>query len=63
MELGFSMKDMKDCSLVMVMGRCSLTPMSCHVEEGRLQEDRRFACRPVQELEQVGIVPVLEESR
>jgi len=45
--------------LVLVQGRCSLALRSCHVEEGHLQEDRRFACRTTQGLEQVEIFLVL----
>ena len=61
-----------DCSLeqghhmlvqVLMQVHCSLALTSCHVEEGHLQEDRRFACRPIQGLEQVGMLLVLVASR
>ena len=51
----------KHCSLEQV--HCSLVLMSCHVEEGHLQEDRRFACRPIRVLEEVEIFLVLVASR
>ena len=61
-----------DCSLeqghytlvqVLMQAHCSLALTSCHVEEGHLQEDRRFACRTIQGLEQVGMFLVLVAFR
>ena len=49
--------------LVLVQVHCSLALRSCHIEEGHSQEGRRFACRTVQELEQVGIFLALVVSR
>ena len=48
---------------VLMQVHCSLALTSCHVGEGHLQEDRRFACRTIQGLEQVGIFLVLVASR
>jgi len=48
---------------VVMQVHCSLALTNCHVEEGHLQEDRRFACRTIQGLEQVVIFLVLVASR
>ena len=48
---------------VLMKVHCSLVLMNCHVEEGHLQEGRRFACRPIQVLEEVGIFLALVASR
>ena len=48
---------------VLMQVHCSLALTSYHVEEGHLQEDRRFACRPIRVLEEVEIFLVLVASR
>jgi len=48
---------------VLMQVHCSLALTSCHVEEGHSQEDRRFACRTIQGLEQEGMFLVLVASR